>query len=57
MMAILIDSARGKGYTACCQGFTEKYNPYHSIETMSEWYEWFGGWQQAFAEGKFGSEI
>ena len=55
-MAILIDSPRGKGYTACCHGFTENYNPYHSIETVCEWSEWFSGWYEAFNDGRFGSE-
>lgn len=53
-MAVLIDSPKGKGYTACCHGFTPNYNPYHSIDTMSQWYEWHDGWSQAYGEGRFG---
>jgi ribosome modulation factor len=53
-MAILIDSAKGKGFLACEKGLPLEANPYQFIETISQWYEWGVGWQTAYNMNKFG---
>jgi hypothetical protein len=53
-MAILIDSAKGKGFLACEKGLPLEANPYQSIETINQWYEWAEGWQTAYNMNKFG---
>lgn len=56
-MAILIDSAKGEGFLACEMGLPVRANPYQTIETICEWYEWVEGWQQAFSMNKFGTKV
>lgn len=53
-MAILVDSPKGEGFTACEAGKPQSSNPYTNIESIYQWYEWMEGWQQAYDMNKFG---
>lgn len=62
-MTIIINSPRGEGYTACCEGKPRNSNPYYvklllsALTNYDKWQEWDFGWTQAYNDRKFGSEI
>lgn len=62
-MAIQLNTPRGKGYSACCNGIPKECNPYYVrllISGLQDFYEsgeWIAGWNQAYNENKFGINL